>query len=255
MALNRSKYPDREELWIDLGLPADDVAALVRVGDSITFDSPFFELKGTRVGGKSMDNRASVAAVTMCLDELARRDHAWDVYAVASAQEETDGKGAQTAAYQIQPDLAIVIDGSFGLQRGVSDDEGFKLGGGPTVGRGPNFHPGLFKQMQKIAREEEIPLAVEVLPGSSGTDAWAIQVSRAGVPSALLGLPMRNMHSPVETVDLRDIRRIARLMAAFITHLDADFMDTIAWALPDEKDNLADGANNLDTLFDADDVS
>ncbi len=236
MALNRQKYPDREELWIDVGLAAGEVADLVRIGDVITFDSPFFELKGSRVGSKSMDNRASVAAVTLCLDALSRRHHTWDVYAVASAQEETFGSGAQTAAYQIQPDLAIVIDGTFALQRGVSDDEGFKLGEGPTLSRGPNFHPGLLKQMQKCAREEEITLTVEVMPGNSGTDAWTIQVSRAGVPTTLLGLPMRNMHSPVETVDIRDIRRVGRLMTAFIAELDADFMDKIAWVLPDGRD-------------------
>ncbi|MBN1563242.1 MAG: M42 family peptidase, partial [Anaerolineae bacterium] len=220
MALNRREYPTSDELWIDVGLPADEVAALVRIGDVITFDAPFFELKGSRVGSKSMDNRASVAAVTCCLDALARRTHEWDVYAVASAQEETAGSGAQTAAYQIQPDLAIVIDGTFALQRGVDDDEGFKLGDGPTIGRGPNFHPGLFKKMQKVAREEEIDLTVEVLPGHSGTDAWTIQLTRAGVPSTLLSVPMRNMHSPVEIVDLRDIRRIGRLMTAVITQLD-----------------------------------
>jgi putative aminopeptidase FrvX len=239
MALNRRKYPDSDELWIDVGIPADDVAELVRVGDVITFDSPFFDLKGTRVGGKSMDNRASVGALTLCLDELSRRVHEWDVYAVASAQEETSGSGAQTAAYQIQPDLAIVIDGTFALQRGVSEDEGFKLGDGPTVGRGPNFHPGVLRLMQKRARDEEIPLHIEAVPGDSGTDAWTIQVSRVGVPTTLLGIPMRNMHSPVEIVDIRDIRRVARLTAAFIAKLDADFLDTIAWSLPDSTDDEA----------------
>jgi endoglucanase len=237
MALNRRTYPDSDELWIDVGLPADDVAELVRVGDVITFDSPFFDLKGTRVGGKSMDNRASVAAVTLCLDELSRRVHEWDVYAVASAQEETSGSGAQTAAHQIQPDLAIVIDGTFALQRGVSEDEGFKLGDGPTVGRGPNFHPGVLRMMQKRARGEEIILHVEAVPGNSGTDAWTIQVSRMGVPTTLLGIPMRNMHSPVEIVNIRDIRRVGRLLAAFIAKLDADFMDAIAWSLPDGTDD------------------
>lgn len=229
MALDRKKYPGSDELWVDVGLPAEEVCQWVRVGDLITFDTPFTELKGERVAGKSLDNRASVAAVTLCLDELAHREHAWDVIAVAAVQEEVGSHGARAAAYQIQPDLAIAIDGTFGTQRGVDEDEGYALGGGPTISRGPNFHPLLVEVFRDLAKELDIKLPVEALPGDSGTDAWLIQVSREGVPVLLLGIPIRNMHSPVEVVDLRDVKRAGRLLAAFVADLEPDFLDRIAW--------------------------
>ncbi len=233
MARSRKTYPDASELWIDCGLPAARINELVRVGDVITFDAPPVALAGERFTAKALDNRASVAAVTLCLDELSRRAHAWDVVAVASAQEETFGNGAATAAYTVEPDLALVLDVTFGAQRGVGDDEGFTLGDGPTLGKGPNFHPGLLRALRDTAKAEEHKVHIEPLPGHSGTDAWAIQVSRTGVPTALLSIPLRNMHTPSETVDLRDIRRAARLLATFVAGLEPDFMDRIAFKLPD----------------------
>lgn len=232
MSLDRKKYPGAAELWVDVGLPADEVGTLVRVGDLITFDAPLRRLKGERVAAKSLDNRASVAAVTLCLEELGQRAHAWDVVAVASAQEETGSLGAITAAYQVQPDLAIAIDGTFGLQRGVDDDEGYALNGGPTISRGPNFHPRLVEQVRDLAKTLDMKLQVEVVPANSGTDAWLIQVSRDGVPTLLVGIPLRSMHTTVEVVDLRDISRAGRLLAAFVAHLPPEFLDQIAWTLP-----------------------
>jgi putative aminopeptidase FrvX len=237
MARSRKEYPEASELWIDVGLPAAEVAELVRVGDVITFDAPPFDLQGERIAGKSMDNRISVAAVTACLHDLKRRLHTWDVIAVASAQEETGGSGATSAAYTIQPDIAVVLDGSYGKQKGVGDDESFPLGEGPTICRGPNFHPLLFKALQDTAKAEDIKYHVEVVPGNSQTDAWEVQVSRAGIPTALIGLPMTNMHTPAEIVDVRDVRRAGRLLAVFIAGLEPGFLDDIAYPMGKEKDS------------------
>lgn len=234
MARSRDEYPGADTLWVDVGLPAEEVAQLVRIGDVITFDAPPVELKGDRLAAKALDNRASIAVVTQCLHLLARRSHAWDVVAVATVQEESSGAGAAAAAYQVGPDLAIVLDVTFGTQHGVDDDDGFALGSGPTISRGPNFHPGFVRALRDLADALDIKLPVEGLPGHSGTDAWTVQVSRAGVPTILLGIPLRNMHSPSEIVDLRDIRRAARLMAEFISGLDDTFLDTIAFKLPED---------------------
>jgi endoglucanase len=235
MSTDRKKYPGLEDLWIDVGLPASEVEALVRIGDLVTFDAPVIELKGDRLAGKSFDNRVSVAAVTLCLDELTRRTHTWDVVAVASAQEEYGSFGAITAAYQVQPDIAIAIDATFATQKGVDDDEGYALGGGPTVSRGPNFHPLLVKAFRDLAKDLDVKLQIEAIPGASGTDAWLIQVSREGVPTLLIGIPMRNMHTPVEVIDLRDVTRAGRLMADFVAWLGPDFLDEIAWPMADQK--------------------
>ena len=137
--------------------------------------------------------------------------------------------GAATAAYYIKPDIAIALDVTFAPQPGVEAESACEMGGGPGIGIGPNFHPKLIDKLKDTARIHEIKLQDDVIPGASGTDAWAIQVAQEGIPTALLEIPLRNMHSPVETIDLRDVERAGRLMAHFIAGLDADFMQTIAW--------------------------
>lgn len=186
------------------------------------------ELQGSKVAGKAMDDRACVAAVTACLHHLQRMHHQWDVYAVATAQEETGLYGARTAAYRIAPDAAIALDVGFAPQPGV-DGGTIEMGGGPAIGVGPNFHPGLNKKIRETAEKYEIKVQDDIIPGASGTDAWAIQVALEGVPTALLGLALRNMHSAVETVDMKDIERTGRLLALFITSLDAEFLAAIDW--------------------------
>lgn len=225
----RAKYTPFNELVVDVGLPPERVAELVRVGDLITLDVPMLELQGTKVAGKAMDDRACVAAVTVCLNELQGMHHSWDVYATATVQEESGLIGAKTAAYAIKPDIAIALDVTFAPQPGVDADSTSEMGGGPGIGVGPNFHIKLYDKIRETAKRYEIKLQDDPIAGASGTDAWAIQVAREGVPTALLEVPLRNMHSPVETVDLRDIERCGRLMAHFIADLDADFLSAIDW--------------------------
>lgn len=236
-AAERKKYPSFDALVIDLGLPAAEVESLVQIGNLITVDVPLVELSGNRVAAKAMDDRASIAAITVCLDELKSMQHSWDVYATATVQEESGLLGAATAAYHINPDIAIALDVGFAEQPGISSDESLEMGGGPAIALGPNFHPKLHSKLTELADRYEIKWQLDVIPGRSGTDAWAIQVAREGVPSALLSLPLRNMHSPVETLDLRDIERAGRLLAQFIASLDADFMSSLTW---DELQQAAD---------------
>lgn len=225
----RQKYPSFDELVIDLGLPAAEVESLVRIGDLITMDATMIDLNGSRVAGKVMDDRACVAAVTACLHELQSLQHSWDVYAVATVQEETGLLGAMTAAYAVQPDIAIALDVTFGAQPGVDADTASEIGGGPVISTGPNFHTKLVEKIKETARSNELKFQDDVIPGASGTDAWAIQVAREGIPTSLLSIAIRNMHSPVETLDIRDITRTGRLMARFIASLDAEFLAAIDW--------------------------
>lgn len=220
----RTRYPAMHDLLIDVGLPADEVAALVQIGDLITMDAPMIDLLGERVAGKAMDDRACVAAVTVCLHHLQRMHHQWDVYAVASVQEETGLYGAATAAYQIAPDAAIALDVSFAPQPGVDSADTTEMGSAVPVGMGANFHPKMLEKLRESAKRAEIRLQNDLIPAESGTDAWSIQVAREGIPTLLLGVPIRNMHSPVETADLRDIDRAGRLLAAFIADLDESFL-------------------------------
>jgi endoglucanase len=216
-----------DKLLVDVGLPPDEVAQRVRVGDLISFRQEPLELKGNLLSGKAMDNRASLVSLAVCLELLSRLRHTWDVYAVATVQEEVGLFGALTSAFGVRPDVAIAIDVTYANQPGTPQDETFPLDKGPTIGIGPNFHPALHQALVETAKAQELPYQVEPLPGSSGTDAWAIQISREGVPTALLSLPIRYMHTPVEVVAIKDVERTGRLMAHFIAGLAPDFLETL----------------------------
>lgn len=226
---NNNKYPDFDALVIDVGLSADEVSQLVQVGDLITVDVPMIDLGVNRIAAKALDDRACLAAVTACLHHLQRLHHRWDVYAVATVQEETGLLGAKTAAYAIQPDIAIALDVGFAKQPNVPEEKAIEMGAGPGIGIGPNFHPKLNEKLKDTARKLEIKLQDDLLPGASGTDAWSIQVALTGIPTALLEIAIRSMHSPVETADIRDVERCGRLLAEFIAGLDADFLEAIMW--------------------------
>ena len=220
------RYPSIDALVIDVGLPADEVAQLVSVGDLITMDAPMIELKGRLAASKAMDDRACIAAITTCLELLRSMRHDWDVYAVATVQEEVGLRGATTAANQLAPDCAIALDVGFAEQPGVKN--GGQLGGGPQLGIGANFHPKMVSRLQEVAEYHDISWQRDIMPARTGTDAWAIQVAREGVPTALLSIPLRNMHSPVETLDMKDVERAGRLLAHFICALDDDFVDYLS---------------------------
>lgn len=225
----RGLYPAWEEVVIDVGLPAETVAELVRVGDRVTVDTTMLELMNNRIAAKAMDDRACVAIMSACLNELRSFQHRWDVYAAATVQEETGLYGAETAAYKIAPDIAIALDVGFAKQPGIDADASGDFNAGPLLGIGPNFHEKLGAKLRETAKKYEIKFQEDPLPGHSGTDAWPIQISVEGIPTALLSLPLRNMHSPNETADLRDIERTARLLALFIASLDDDFMSALNW--------------------------
>jgi endoglucanase len=219
----RGKPVPWDQLFVDVGLPEEEVKDLVRVGDVISFHRSLIELKGGLVAGKAIDNRASVAGVTLALEHLRQTTHAWDVVAVATVQEEVGLHGAITSAYGVAPTLAVAVDVTFAKQAGASDNQSFPIGEGPTIGVGPNFHPQVVERLKQTADAHEVPYHIEPAPGRSGTDAWAIQVSREGIPTGLVSIPIRYMHQPVETVAVKDIERVGRLLAAFAVDLEADF--------------------------------
>ncbi len=222
-AEERKKIVPWEKLFVDVGLPEDEVAARVSVGDPISIRRPLVELKHRRVAGKALDNRASVAALTLALEALRKIEHDWDVYAVATVQEEVGLKGAITGAYGVDPQMAVALDVTFAQQAADNDPGAFELDKGPTIGVGPNFHPQVVERLRAAAKQWEIPYQTEPMPRSSGTDAWGIQVAREGIPAGLLSIPIRYMHQPVETAALQDVERTGRLLAAFIGALPADY--------------------------------
>jgi putative aminopeptidase FrvX len=227
----RAKPIPYDKLLIDVGLTADELPQSVRVGDLITMKREMVELKGGLVSGKAFDNRVSVVAAAVCLQKLAAVHHHWDVYAVATVQEEVGLKGAITSTYGLKPDVGIAIDVTFARQPSTPDEYTYELGKGPTIGCGPNFHPKLQQALLETAKSLEMPVQVEAAARVGGTDAVAIQISREGIPAALLSIPLRSMHTPVETVSVKDVERVGRLLAAFIGRLDEAFLPSLAWDL------------------------
>jgi endoglucanase len=218
-----------EYLLVDVGLEPEAVQQQVRVGDLISFAQPPFEMGGEVLVGHSLDNRASVAAVTHCLQLLAGRDLKWDVWATATVQEEETLGGAMTSAYELQPSLAVAIDVTFASSPGSPGHVTFPMGKGVTLVVGPNVHPALFNQFKEVADRQEIPYKVEPTPRMSGTDAMGLQVAAGGIPTMVIGIPLRYMHTPVEVISLKDVRRAGRLLADFAASLDADFMNRLSW--------------------------
>jgi putative aminopeptidase FrvX len=218
-----------EYLLVDVGLLPDELSSLVRVGDTVSFAQEPLETSGETLVGHSLDNRAGVAALTLCLEILHDRPHKWDIWAVATVQEETSYGGALTSAFQLRPDLGVTIDVTFGSEPGSPSHLTFPLGKGPTLGWGPVVHPVLFKTVKQLAERLEIPLSPETAPRYSGTDSDAMVVAGEGVPNLVIGIPLRYMHTPVEMIALRDISRASRLVAEFIAQLDEKFMEKLTW--------------------------
>jgi endoglucanase len=218
-----------EYLLVDVGLPPREVSKWIQIGDLAAFNTEPVEMSGGIVSGHSLDNRASVAALTICLEELKSKSHVWDVWTAATAQEEVTLGGAATSAFHLQPDIAVAVDTTFGKGPSVDGWESFPLGEGPTLGIGPNIHTFLHNHFRELADKLEIPYHVEPMPAYSGTDAMAMQVAREGIPTMVVSIPIRNMHTPVEMVALKDIQRAGRLLAEFIASLEADFIEKIVW--------------------------
>lgn len=216
-------------LLVDVGLRPAEVAEKVRIGDLVSYAQPPMELSGDAISGHTLDNRVSVAAATLCLEMLQTRHHNWDVWAVASVQEEETLGGALTSPFDIRPDMAIIVDVCFAKGPGANDWRNLPFSGGVGLGWGPNVHPALYKAFEEKAKELEIPTNRDLMPKMSGTDAMAVQIVAEGIPCMVLGIPLRYMHTPVETVSMKDIRRVGRLMAEFIADLTPDSMEKINW--------------------------
>jgi tetrahedral aminopeptidase len=218
-----------EYLLVDVGLLPDEVTRLVRVGDIVSFAQPPFETSGETVVGHSLDDRAAVAALTTCLEMLHSRPHVWDVWAVATAQEETTAAGGLTSAFQLHPSLCMTIDVTFGSEPKSPGHSTFPMGGGPTLMWGPVVHPYLYKTLKELAERLEIPFSMEPAPRYSATDSDVMQMVAEGIPNIVLGIPLRYMHTPVEMIMLKDITRVGRLATEFVTQLDENFMEKLTW--------------------------
>jgi putative aminopeptidase FrvX len=222
---DRRKVPELKELHIDIGAKdAEEAGKLVRIGDVAVIDSEPVEFRHDRVISRSLDNRVGCYVAAESARLVAESGGApGDVLALAVTQEETTFAGARTSAFAHDPDVAIVVDLTF-----ATDQPGIELGAitkhpldsGPVIARGTSLHPLVFERLYEAAEAESIPFTLESLGKGTGTDADAIHLSRAGIPTGLVSIPCRYMHTPVEMVSLADIDAAARLIAAFARRLE-----------------------------------
>jgi endoglucanase len=214
-----------EDLFLDVGAKdGDELRSLVRPGDAAVWHGAPVALAGNRVASRSFDNRIGCYVALEAARRLAERGGGpGDVIAVAAVQEEVgDFAGSRTAAFATEPQLAIAVDVTHAndVRGGDPEDEGkVVLGRGPTLSRGPSIHPAVFELLHQTAEAEKIPFAVKVSRGSTSTDADAVYLSRRGIATGLVSVPLRYMHSPVEIADLEDIERAVRLVVAFALKL------------------------------------
>ena len=223
---DRKRMPRAHDLWVDIGASDQaDAASAVQIGDPIVMAAEPVELRGSRLASRALDNRLGALVVL----EAARRaaeagDLRAEVTALASVREETSYAGARVAAFALEPDLAITLDVTHTDDYPNADQARVTgsraLGSGPSISRGAAQHEGVAQRLIAIARDAGIPHTLEADGSASWTDSEAVQEVRGGVPCGLVGIPLRYMHSPSETCDLRDIDLAVELVARFCRSLE-----------------------------------
>jgi len=205
-----------EKLFIDAGLTEEEAEELAPAGTPVVFSGGCEALGTNMLCGKALDDRACVAIIIEVMERLKDKALEYDVCCLISTQEELGLRGATSGAFGIEPDMAIAIDVCHAWTPDAKKDKTVPIGKGAVVALGPNMNREFTNAIIETAKSKEIPYQVEVIPGRSGTDAWAIQVSRAGVCTALISLPVKYMHTPVEAMNLADAEAIVSLITAYL---------------------------------------
>ena len=222
----RGKAQKLEDIYVDLGLPADKVKELVRVGDQVQLEHRFVELKNGRVAVKTLDDRCCVAILYRAMQILQGLKHQADLYFIASSQEEVGGRGAMTSAFHTEPDMAMVLDVGFAHQPGCDREDTLDIGK-PLMTLGPYLSPVLNKKLEEAAKRIKVDLQKEVASRGTGTDTDEVAASRAGVPCVLIGIPVKNMHTAVEVLDMSALEEAARLVAHFAAACEASWEEEL----------------------------
>jgi putative aminopeptidase FrvX len=218
-AEDRAKKLEVHDLWIDLGVTGgreEVLRAGVRVGDPATYAVGYLPLLGDRVAGRAMDNRIGAWVVAEALRRVKDLHPTAAVFAVATVQEEIGLRGARTSAYGVDPQIGVAVDVTFATDFPSMDKHKtseIKLGGGPGILRGANANRRLSDRLSEIADQQSIPHQFQVHPSGTGTDANAMQISRAGIVTGLVEVPLRYMHTPCEIISLSDADLCAELLA------------------------------------------
>jgi putative aminopeptidase FrvX len=203
-----------DDLVVDLGMSGETARKTVRVGDYMVFADPAVDLQGDTLCGKAIDDRSCLVSILHALELIKGKDLNCDLLALASTKEELGGHGAMGCAYTHNPDLAIALDVCHArTPDNCPADTVFEMGKGPVVVIGSNSRPLVARRVLEIARAKEIPYQVKAVPGSSGTNAWSMQLAREGVQTLIVSIPVKYMHTPAEMISMKDVENTGRLLS------------------------------------------
>lgn len=219
-----NKNPTIDNIWVDVGMDAEEVKQKIELGDKISFVGAFRELENGMVSSKALDDRSGCVAVIKAAQKIKAY---WSEHQLSpigltvllSSQEETGGLGAATASFGICPTEAIVVDVTFGTTPEIADKHVSELGKGPAIGMGATLSRRMSKELAAVAKEEKIPYQIEVMGGGhTGTDADGIVEAGQGIESCCISIPERYMHTPIEVVSTEDVDAVAELIFAYAKH-------------------------------------
>ena len=207
------------ELYVDVGLSQKEAERAIPVGTPMVYRAGCFPLGEEQMCGKSMDDRACFVTLLRAAELLRDRELDVELHIMGSTREEVSGAGAVVGTWAVAPDFCVAVDVTHGKTPDGPADKTFALGGGPAIGVGPNMTRWMTERMIDKAREHSIPYQMEIMSGHTGTNGWEMQISREGVATSVLSLPLKYMHTPVETLSLADMEGVAQLLAAFTENL------------------------------------
>lgn len=218
-AEDREKSIPMDELYIDVGLSQEQAQAAIPSGTPIVYRESCFALGKNQMCGKAMDDRACFVSLLRAVELLQDKPLDVDLYILGSTFEEVGGAGAKTGVFSVDPDWCVAVDVTHGKTPDSPKEKVLKMGEGPAIGVGPNMTRWMTDRLKKKAKERNIPFQLEVMGGHTGTNAWPIQICREGIATALVSLPLKYMHTPVEVFDLADLEHLAHLLAQFAVGL------------------------------------
>ena len=201
---------------VDTGMTKSELEEIISYGDTITFDVKSRSLIGSRITGGALDDRCGVASILYALELLKDKKTAYNVTVIFSAQEELGERGAAIGAFEINPNIAIAVDVSFAFAKGENEQKCGYLGKGPMIGISPSLSREISHKLIDTAKNSKIPYQLEVMNGLTSTNADRYSVNREGAESCTVSIPLRNMHTPVEVIDISDVEFTGKLLAEFI---------------------------------------
>ena len=216
---DENKSVPLNELYVDVGLSQEEAERAVPVGTPMVYRAGCFPLGEEQMCGKSMDDRACFVTLLRAAELLRDKELDVELHILGSTREEVSGAGAVVGTWAVAPDFCVAVDVTHGKTPDGPADKTFELGGGPAIGVGPNMTRWMTERMIAKAKEHGIPYQLEIMSGHTGTNGWEMQISREGVATSVLSLPLKYMHTPVETLSLADMEGVAQLLAAFTENL------------------------------------